>query len=372
MMKRLRVRMPLALVAAALAVGGATSSTSSAGSPPPKKVDVAAARAVIQPYIGHPNGFPVTQPLAKVPTGATIAYMDCGTPICALFWNFLQPAAKTMGVQLTRYNAGSSATTVATAYDSVVAAKPAAVISVAIDVELWKNQLKELQAMNIPVVSSGVLGTAKYGIKDAQIGEAWDQLVGKLMANYVVAKFGVHSNVAFYDVPEISFTGLLGTVFKSTLKKICWSCSVRTVHIPVATTGTTAPNLIVSDLQAHPHTTAIAFAADQTELGLPSALKLAGIHVKTIGSGPTPSNVQYVADGGETAVLAADLPVLAWTLLDQAARQMAGQPLSGLEAKGITTVQFLTQRDITFDPSQGWPGYTNFAQRFAKLWGVGP
>jgi hypothetical protein len=26
---------------------------------------------------------------------------------------------------------------------------------------------------------------------------------------------------------------------------------------------------------------------------------------------------------------------------------------------------------MKFDPSKGWTGYPDFAQRFAKLWGVG-
>jgi ribose transport system substrate-binding protein len=50
---------------------------------------------------------------------------------------------------------------------------------------------------------------------------------------------------------------------------------------------------------------------------------------------------------------------------------MVGQELTGDEAKGISPLQFLKQEDITFDPSKGWTGYPDFAQRFAKLWGVG-
>src|SRR3954454_6714777 len=35
------------------------------------KVDTAAAKAAIQPYIGQPSAFPVTDQLKKVPKGAT-------------------------------------------------------------------------------------------------------------------------------------------------------------------------------------------------------------------------------------------------------------------------------------------------------------
>jgi ribose transport system substrate-binding protein len=354
-----------------LASSGASTSPVQNASATTGATQTAGAEAAVAPYLGHPSPFPVAEPLkSRIPAGTKIAFMDCGTPICGLFWKLLQPAAKTMGVSLVRYDAGSAATTVAAAYNAVVAAKPAAVIALAINIDLWKNQLKQLQAEHVPVVASGILGTAQYGIKDAQIAEYWSQLTGGLMADYIAAKFGSNSHVAFYAVPEISFTALMAQSFQSRLAKVCPSCSARVVQIPVAATGTTAPSMIVSDLQAHPDTNVIAFASDETEAGLPAALQTAGIHVKTLGSGPTPENLEYVKEGKETAVLAADDVVLSWTLLDQAARQIENQPLTGPEAQGVTVIQFLTQHDMTFNPSGGWVAYPDFVQRFAKLWKV--
>ena len=109
-----------------------------------------------------------------------------------------------MGVKLTRYKAGSAANTVTQAWDSAVSAKPDAVIAAAIDVELWKSQLKQLQADNIPVVTTGILGTQKYGIKAAQAAEAASELEGKLMADYTASKFSDAKKIAIYDVPEDS------------------------------------------------------------------------------------------------------------------------------------------------------------------------
>ena len=63
--------------------------------------------------------------------------------------------------------------------------------------------------------------------------------------------------------------------------------------------------------------------------------------------------------------------MLAWTVVDAAARQLVGQTLVGPEAEGLSAYQFLTQDDITFDPSKGWTGYPDFAERFTKLWGTG-
>src|SRR3954454_21974609 len=126
------VLVPIACLAIAFGLAAcgssSTSSTSSssgsstsAGSSNSGK---AAATAAVKPYIGQPSAFPVTDQLKSVKKGATVAFMDCGTSICGLFWQLLQPAAKTMGVKLTRYKAGSAANTVTQAYDSALAAKP--------------------------------------------------------------------------------------------------------------------------------------------------------------------------------------------------------------------------------------------------------
>ena len=256
-----------------------TSSTSSSTSA--SSGNKAAADAAVKPYIGKPSPFPVTEPLKSVKKGATVAYMDCGTSICGLFWQLLEPAAKTMGVKLTRYKAGSAANTVTQAYDSALAAKPDAVIAAAIDVELWKSQLKKFQADNIPVVTTGILGTQKYGIKAAQAAETASELEGKLMADYTASKFSDAKKIAIYDVPELSFTRLVTQAYQDELKKVCPDCSTRVTHVPVATMGTTAPQQIVSDLQANSGTDLAVFSIDELESGLPAALQTAGIKVKT-------------------------------------------------------------------------------------------
>jgi ribose transport system substrate-binding protein len=349
-----------------------STNSASTGSTAAAKVDKAAAAAAIAPYIGKPSAFPVTEALKKVPKGATIAFSDCGTPICGLFWQILQPAAQTMGVKMKRYKAGSAANTISSSFDSILADKPGAVIVAGTPIDLWKNKLKGFEDAKIPVVTTGILGTKGTGIQAAQAAEDSSNLGGKLLADYAAANYGANQKVAFYDTPELTFTGLTGTAFQNELKKVCPSCSTRVVHVPIATFGNKAPSQLVSDIQSHPDTTLMVFGTDEVQAGFPAARQAAGIgsKVKTLGNTPNPQGLQYVKEGKTNAVLGVDLPVLTWVLLDQAARQMAGQQLTGDEAKGLPVLQFLKQADIKFDPSKGWTGYPDFAQRFAKLWGV--
>lgn len=375
MVRRTRRTHALALVgvlglALALVACGKSSSSSSSRTSTSTAANVAAAQAAIAPYIGKPGPFPVTAPLSKRPVGKTFFYMDCGTPVCALFYQLMTPAAHTMGVVLKRVKAGQTANTVTAAFDSAVTEKPAAVISPAINVQLWANQLKQLQAAHIPIVTTGITGLGAYGVPAPQAAENMSTLFGKLLADYVTAKISQNANTAFYQTPELPFT-LVGTqAYKAELAKVCPGCSARVANVSAASFGNTAPQTVVSDLQSHPSTTVAVFASDEAELGLPAALKSAGLKVTTMGSAPTPANLAYVKAGQETVTLAYDLPVASWELIDQAAREVEGVPLSGTAAQGIEPIQFLTQKDIVFNPAMGWTGYPNFAKMFARLWGV--
>src|SRR5579862_1950894 len=106
MKRHLRSTMLGPLIASMLLLGGCASSGSQTGSSTgalAAATDSSAARADadLAPYTGHPSAFPVTAPLVKkLPPGSTIAFMDCGTPVCALFRQLVTPAARAMGVKL--------------------------------------------------------------------------------------------------------------------------------------------------------------------------------------------------------------------------------------------------------------------------------
>lgn len=332
---------------------------------------VAEAKEIVAPYIGEPSPFPVTEKLKSVPKGDEIDYVDCGTPICALFWEILQPAAQTMGVKLERVKAGSAANTVASAFDTVIAKEPAAVIVGSITMELWSKKLKELQEKEIPVVTTGISDAEEFGVESPQASNANSERSGDLMAAYVVGEMaGEESNVVFYETPELSFTTIIAESFQAEFEKLCPGCSVRIAKVGIEELGNTAPNTVVSDLQANPETNVAVFGTAEIEAGLPTALKAAGIEIETLGSSPGPAELQYLKEGKSTAVLGFDLPVLTWGLLDQAAREIAGQKLTGPEAEGLGVLQFLRKEDVQYDVSKGWSGYPEFAEKFAELWGV--
>jgi ribose transport system substrate-binding protein len=335
---------------------------------------VAAAKAAVAPYLGKPSAFPVTAKLEKRPAGATVAFVDCGTPVCALLYDLVQPAAKTMGFKLDRIRAGQTASGIKSAFDDIQTLKPKAVIVSSIEIGLWGNDLKTLLTEKIPVASTGITGLqpyAKYGPLAPPLGaEPQFTTMGRLLADYVVANFGQSLKVVYYSTPELSFTAAVNSAFHAELASKCPSCSYRVVPIAAATLGNSAPNTVVSDLESHPGTNVAVFGTDEVAFGLPAALKAAGLKVKTAGVNPAPTNLQYLKAGQEDVSISADLPVAEYEAVDQLARLIDGQKLTGPEAQGLTDFAILTKKDITFNPANGWTGYPDFAKRFAALWGL--
>jgi ribose transport system substrate-binding protein len=354
------------MVAAACSSSQATSASGSNA----HSVNVAGAESLIAPYVGQPSAFPTNDPLRKPPVpGTKVVFADVGTPTSALQWQLMQPAAKALGIDLIRIKAGSDASTVGPAFDTIVSMKPAGVVIIGIDPVLYATQLKELQQAGTTVVASAIEDGPQYGISPVSYGASDVELAGALMGAWTIARGkGVATDIALYNVPELAFSKPEILAAQAKIAEYCPACTTRIVNIPLAQIGTSAPQSIVGDLQAHPDTTAAVLATDELAAGLPAALREAGISLETVGSAPGPANLQQIQSGTESAGLGVDLNEQVWALLDQFARQHSHQPLSGPEARGQLVMQFLTKPDVTFNPSLGWTGYPQLATRFTKLW----
>ncbi len=331
---------------------------------------IAEAKSDLAPYTGHPSPFPVDVPLkTKPPAGTKLAFLQCPTPICALFAQLAQGAAKTLGVPLTVTKAGASAQSLQEAMSSIIAQNPSAVLVPASDPVQFRPAMQTLLSKKIPVVSQGVVDTAQFpGIKGVILGAAAAGLAGKLLADWVVLRNGTKPSV-FYNTPELTFSTLIQNGYEKQVQKLCPSCKVRVVKLPLATIGNTAPASVTSDLQAHPETKTAVFGTEEAADGVPPALKVAGIKVDAIGFAPDPEVLGYIKAGEITAGLGYDTLTSTWVQVDEAARLLTGEPLTAAEKTDEKNVmQILEQKDITFDPTHGYTGYPDTPKRFAKLW----
>jgi ribose transport system substrate-binding protein len=355
---------------------GSETSTSSGGGEESEGTggaDVAAAEKALVPYLKHPSPFPVDEPLEKPLSPDThFIYMQCGSPICQLQWGLFEAAGKALGVKMTRIKAGSQASEVTNAFDTAVAEDPDAVFVPAIEPSLFRPQLEQLQENGVIVATSGVVDPDEYGIEVHDFARKSVEVTGKMLAAKAVTEKGDEANIVYYEVPELAFIKTQKEAFEAEMETLCPECSVRYVDVPLATVGNSAPNRIVSDLQQNPDTNIAVYSTGEMSIGVPSALKTAGISdVIQFGFGATPANLEYIKNGEETGGLGIDLPVDDWALVDMVARTLIGQELSKqeqTEEPPVPDFQFLGGEDITFDPTNGWTGYPEYEEMFSKLW----
>lgn len=373
--RALRSSAAVVAVAGLLAAGCGSSSDSSSGgsstgsSASSGAVDTAGAQAVLAPYTGRPSPFPVDQPLPRpLPAGTKLGFLQCVTPVCGVFATALQPAAKTLGAQLDVVKAGASADELQSAMSSLIEKQPKGLIIPGIEPATISGGFKTAQQKGITVVANGIMGADRYGVQGQTLGEPAAALAGKLMAAWVVQRKGDKAHTVFYNTPELSFATPIKTSFGATMKRLCPSCSVRYVDVPIATIGNSAPAHVTSDLQSHPKDNTMVFASSEASTGLPAALRTAGLNLDSIGFAPGPANLQDIKDGKMTAGVAVDIATTIWTLADEMARLLQKAPLTAGEKSTVPVMQVVTAKDLDYDVSKGWSGYPDFAARFAKLW----
>jgi ribose transport system substrate-binding protein len=368
-MARRKIRAALICVPASLLVLSACGASDAGSSGSDKgTADVAGAKSIIAPYIGQPSKFPITEALKTKPTGKKLAYMDCGTPICGLFFTLAEPAAKSLGMSLTRIKTGQAADTVSSAFDTAVEGNFDGVFVPAIAPALWERGLDALKAKGIPVVTTGVTGGDPKKIDVQQVSDTNVKEAGKLVAAYVVAKHDTDVNAVVYVTPELPFNQVFADSYEAEVKKLCGSCETRFAKIPVATLGNRAPSLITDDLQAHPDTKTVVFAVGEQANGLAAAMKTAGLKSEIIANSPSPETLSQIQSGDIEAGLGLDIPVIAWTAVDSLARLVTGAEADPGAKADIPPMQFLTKADLKGDVSKGWTGYPDFGQRFTALW----
>jgi len=373
----------LFLAVAVLAVGisgcgGGDGSTSTGGTASGESTNdsagLQAAAAAIKPYVGQARpAFPVSEPLSEPPkAGSELSQLQFGTPTAALIAEITEGAVAAAGLPIGTVKAGNTATSVQAAADTIISQSPDAVLLPAAEPTTFSQQLGEMDEKGIKSYSAGIMNPQDFGITAGIFDQRQSKLVGKLLADWVTVKGEGSTKVVFYETPELSFNAIERDAFLGEMKAVCSGCEARTVAISAEELGSTAPQTVVSDLQRHSDTEAAVFATQEAASGLPSALKIAGIDVEVVGFAAGPTELEYIKNGEMDATLGLDLPVMVWTQVDMALRGIAGQQLTPGEKAGIMPMQFLTQEDITFDPSKGWTATPNFAEKFASLWKVSP
>ena len=368
-----------ALVAAiAIAVAGcgsssgsssSTNSSAAANSSAGSGADVKGAQAAAVKAATLPTSLnlpPVTKP---IPTGKTVTYVHCGVEVCSTIVKAIENGAGVLGWKTKVVPSAGTPPSVKSAWDNVVRIKPAAAFGSGFDSTLYASALKQLNADKVPVMSWATLDKTGNGIALAKGGPAEVGVIGDQQAAWAVSSANGKANTVYVDLPTYTILKPIGTEFEKAYKQYCPKCPFDTMAVPLTALGKDAPARVVSYLRSHPDVNRVALSYDGIGVGLPAALKAAGLDKKVqfIGEAPTATNLAYIKSGQQAATVSQGYYEIWAAFLDAAARASTGQSLAPDQA--WKPPWFLVTKDnINKVGTNFGPIVPNLNEQLKKIW----
>jgi ABC-type sugar transport system substrate-binding protein len=347
-----------------IALGASTAGADSSGNTVP------AAVTLLKQYEARPQHIQVTKAIGKaIPTGKTLDWVVCGSPLCTVLTPPLQAAAEVLGWKVVAIPGGLTPETILDAWNQAVANHPDAVMGSGFPSEVFQPAIDKLNAEGAVVINGFTTDTVGNGVKAeivSQPSEYKDQ--GKGYAAYTVGTLGKSLNSLFVYGSTFQADKYLKAGYEAEQKKLCPSCGFTALNVPESDVGSTLPSVITAYLNSHPQINFLVLGEGSFETGIPQALQTAGLasKVKVISQYPTQSSVQDLSAGKTAALVTVEQSDTMWLYVDALARIFTHQSPTPSEASSpVWVVTSKTVNQLTA-PYHVVP---NYQAQFKKLWG---
>jgi ribose transport system substrate-binding protein len=359
----------MAFVAASCGSSGSSKSKSDSSST--GGGDIAEATSAVKTLLVRPTKIPVTTPLDKaVPSGKTIAWLQCSIPDCEILGPPLKAAAETFGWNVNTINAGVTPETVKTGWGLAVRANPDAVAATGFPRSIFESELKTLTSKNVPVVDGFVADTPGNGITAVIGGSKTSSAIGDALASWTLAERGTKANVLLVHSSAFPTLNDVKSGFEARYKKLCADCGYQVLEASPDSFGKDLPAQVVAKLRKNPGINYVVADEGNMLLGLPQAMKTAGItKVPVAGQYPSETSLQYLQDG--SIVKALVMPQMVdsmWLMMDALARNSTGQPVADDQGAGPLWIVTPETASEVKAPYALIPGYQ---AQYKALWTKG-
>jgi ribose transport system substrate-binding protein len=319
----------------------------------------------------RPTSIGITEPIkGEIPSGKTIAFLECFSPDCTLIGESVKTAAEKVGWKTEVINSGSTPEEVKNAWIEALRRKPDAIVQTGgPEKAFYAEELKEANEAEIPVIGIAEAGPSSQLL--ASIGNGAES-ISRISENN--AKF-IGSKITSGNVVFVNLTGIAGLeaqkmAMEKTLPKTCPECSLEVLEVPPTSLGKDLPQRVASYLQAHPDTSYVYLGVIDMAIGLESALKGTGVEpVPTVTGTNDEAGLEALAKGEaglEVTGVYADVES-GWRAIDALIRNYTGQPIA--EDEDSTMPQWLLTSENV--PSENPVAMVpDFVEQFTSLWGV--
>ncbi|MEU9170295.1 substrate-binding domain-containing protein [Streptomyces sp. NPDC048420] len=330
-----------------------------------------AARAAMTKYSARPSQIPVTEPVGKkIPTGKKIDFILCGVQSCKDLADFFTAGAKELGWDVKQIATQGTPESVQAAYEQALRDKPDAVVASGFPRAVYAKQLAQLKQAGIPVVQSNADDVAGDGISLLKNGPKDVAVQGEMLASWVVSDSGAKADTVYFDLPAYTILKPVKDTFAAKYKQWCEGCALDTVDVPITAIGKDMPDRVVSYVRSHPKVTHIVFSLGLLNVGVPAALKTAGITGKHIAVNVGDAqNYQYIEGGLSDAAMALNSHEAAWLQVDALARHFTGQSMA-VDQEAVLPNMLITGKDNLPSADGDFPLVEDYQAQFKALWGL--
>ncbi|GGS56121.1 sugar ABC transporter substrate-binding protein [Streptomyces violaceus] len=359
-----------ALLALAACGTGTTPAADSTQAGAPGSPGLTAARAALAKYSERPATISVTEPVGKaIPKGKKIDFILCGVQSCKDLADFFTEAAKELGWQVKQIATQGTPESVQAAYEQAVRDKPDAVVASGFPRAVYAKQLAQLKAAGIPVIQSNADDVTGDGISLLKNGPKDVGVQGEMLASWVVSNSGAKADTVYFDLSAYTILKPVKDSFAAKYKKWCEGCALDNVDVPITAVGKDMPDRVVSYLRSHPKVTHVVFSLGLLNVGVPAALKTAGITGKhiVVNVGDA-QNYQYIQSGLTDGAMALNSHETAWLQADALARHFTGQPMA-VDQKAALPNMLVTKENLP-SADGDFPIVEDHEKQFKALWGL--
>jgi ribose transport system substrate-binding protein len=359
----------IAMLAAVAACGSSSSSNDQASKVQNGTEATAAAQKLVDAQMQRPDTISVRQAhTTAIPTGKKVVYISCGQPACIQLGEGLKSAARALGWQATVLATDGSPEKIAAAWKQVANGDYDGVIGSSFPRTMFERPLQQLKAKNVPVIMIATTDTATNGISLVLDGADQIAKIAKTMAAWAVAQTGGDKETLYVRVSALASQQAQAKAFLPGYKELCPTCKLNVLDMPLTAIGKDSSNRIVSYLRSHPNVNNVVVCTGGITVGLPAALKAAGLadRVKVFDQAPSQQGQQYVASGQQAGTIPFPTAETMWQAADAFARIYTGKsPAADATALPIWVV---TAEHIP-SATESFPVVESYQQQFRKLWG---
>lgn len=326
--------------------------------------------AVVDKLEKRPTSIGITDPIkGAIPAGKKIAFIQCGSPICASLGNDLTAAASQVSWKVDRINAGLTAETIKAAWDQAVNSTPDAVVTSGTPRTLFNSELAQLKAMNVPVIDLTTADGPGDGLTQVYGGPDQYSQQGKNIADYMLVNGPSTVKALSVTISAYPNITLVAKGLDSELKSQCSSCTTSSLDVPASSIGSDLPTRITSYLSSHPSVNFVYVGFADMVTGLPAALSSAGLSkVKLVTLSTNPTIATYMKNNQNlTMATGFDVTEMMWRSVDFLARTWTKSSTAQNINPTALPSWFVTKDNLP-SATENFPYVAAYKTQYEKLW----